>query len=465
MERQPEKKSPLGKIKLSNAIYPILIGLGVVGYMLWRDFDPAVFAGISFTWHTAFWLLMAVLFMFGRDLGYMIRIRVLSGGSLNWRQAFRVIMLWEFTSAITPSAVGGTSVAILYVHKEGISVGRSSAIVMLTSFLDEVYFIVMFPLLMLIVGRAELFDVSGAVTRGLMSIALAGYFLKLAYVLVLSYGLFVNPRGLKWLILKIFRIRFLRRWYHAAGRTGSDIVRSSHELRRAGWGFWLKAGSSTFLSWSSRYLVANALIMAFFSVSDQFLLFARQLVMWIMMLIMPTPGGSGFAEYVFSTYCRDLIVVPPAMQLGAATLIAPGRASVSGGMSVLSSRLSRIVAGWSFALFPLGNGSERDLRIPYDFPEIVGISAVAETFPDRIRTYPTGSVFCLSGVGRNIVKRPVRSDFRPAYPLPAKNFGDASADELFAGCGGRPLSLGEQGLGRQHIDRRRDLDVFVRALA
>ena len=70
-----------------------------------------------------------------------------------------------------------------------------------------------------------------------MSIALAGYFLKLAYVLVLSYGLFVNPRGLKWLILKIFRIRFLRRWYHAAGRTGSDIVRSSHELRRAGWGF------------------------------------------------------------------------------------------------------------------------------------------------------------------------------------------------------------------------------------
>ncbi len=322
MERQPEKKSPLGKIKLSNAIYPILIGLGVVGYMLWRDFDPAVFAGISFTWHTAFWLLMAVLFMFGRDLGYMIRIRVLSGGSLNWRQAFRVIMLWEFTSAITPSAVGGTSVAILYVHKEGISVGRSSAIVMLTSFLDEVYFIVMFPLLMLIVGRAELFDVTGAVTRGLMSIALAGYFLKLAYVLVLSYGLFVNPRGLKWLILKIFRIRFLRRWYHAAGRTGSDIIRSSHELRRAGWGFWLKAGSSTFLSWSSRYLVANALIMAFFSVSDQFLLFARQLVMWIMMLIMPTPGGSGFAEYVFSTYCRDLIVVPQAMQLGAATLIA-----------------------------------------------------------------------------------------------------------------------------------------------
>lgn len=318
-------KSPLGKIRISNAIYPILIGLGVVGYMFWKDFDKEVFTGISFTWYTVFWLFMAVLFMFGRDIGYIIRIRILSNNQLSWYQAFRVIMLWEFTSAITPSAVGGTSVAIIYVHKEGISVGRSSAIVMLTSFLDELYFIVMFPLLILLVGPEKLFDASasgGFLTHSLMGIALIGYFLKLGFVIVLSYGLFVNPRGLKWLLLKIFKLKLLRRWYRGAERTGTDIIRSSHEIRHYGFKFWLKAGASTFLSWSSRYLVANALIMAFFSVGDQFLLFARQLVMWIMMLIMPTPGGSGFAEYVFSSYCRDLINIAPEFQLGAATLIA-----------------------------------------------------------------------------------------------------------------------------------------------
>ena len=68
-------------------------------------------------------------------------------------------MLWEFTSAITPSAVGGTSFAIIYVHKEGINVGKSSAIVLLTSFLDELYFIVMFPLLIWIVGHEALFNI------------------------------------------------------------------------------------------------------------------------------------------------------------------------------------------------------------------------------------------------------------------------------------------------------------------
>ena len=325
-EPKTEKgKSPLSRIRITNVFYPIAIGLGVVGYMLWKDFDSDIFDGLVFSWHTVFWLFMAFIFMFGRDLGYIVRIRALSGNGLSWIQAFRVIMLWEFTSAVTPSAVGGTSVAIVYVHKEGISVGRSSAIVMLTSFLDEAYFIVMFPLLMLIVGRTELFDVSaasGIVARSLMNFALAGYFIKLAYVLLLSYGLFINPRGLKWLLLKIFKFRFLRRWYRGAEKTGTDIVRSSLEIRHYGFGFWFKAGASTFLSWSSRYLVANALVMAFFTVGDQFLLFARQLVMWIMMLIMPTPGGSGFAEYVFSTYCRDLIGVPASLQLGAATLIA-----------------------------------------------------------------------------------------------------------------------------------------------
>ena len=70
-------------------------------------------------------------------------------------------MFWEFTSAITPSAIGGTSVAILYVAKEGISVGRSSAMVMATSFLDEVYFLIMFPLLLLLTGGHELFTFTG----------------------------------------------------------------------------------------------------------------------------------------------------------------------------------------------------------------------------------------------------------------------------------------------------------------
>lgn len=318
-------KDPVRKIKPSRMIYPILIGLAVVGYMFYRDFDPAVFDVISFSWSAVFWVFIAFVFMFCRDFGYIVRIRILSGNELSWIKAFRIIMLWEFTSAITPSAVGGTSVAIVYVHKEGLSVGRSSAIVMLTSFFDELYFIIMFPLLLLIVGKSDLFDITmtqSNLSMGLMTIAIIGYSLKLVYLLVLSYGIFINPRGLKWLLLKIFRFRPLRRWYRAVNNVGTDIINSSKEFKTKGFGFWLKSFMATFLSWSSRYLVANALIFAFFGMTDQLLLFARQLVMWIMMLIMPTPGGSGFAEYIFTVFCADLIPVSPELQAAAATLIA-----------------------------------------------------------------------------------------------------------------------------------------------
>ena len=133
-ESTEENRKLTKKIRPYKIIYPIVIGLAVVSYMLYREFDPKAFDMITFTWNTVFWLFVAVLCMAIRDFGYVVRIKVLSGDKLTWIQSLRIIFLWEFTSAVTPSAIGGTSLAILFVHKEGIGVGKSSAMVMATSF-------------------------------------------------------------------------------------------------------------------------------------------------------------------------------------------------------------------------------------------------------------------------------------------------------------------------------------------
>ena len=227
-ERQEENQKLTKKISPYKIIYPIIIGLAVVSYMLYKEFDPKAFDMITFTWNTVFWLFVAVLCMAIRDFGYVIRIKILSGGKLNWIQSIRIIFLWEFTSAVTPSAIGGTSLAILFVHKEGIGVGKSSAMVMATSFLDELYFIIMFPLILLFVNHQALWempDTTKAVADGLILVAIIGYCVKLAYLLVLSYGLFKNPRGLKWLIMKLFRWRILRKWRHDANRYYPEFPR------------------------------------------------------------------------------------------------------------------------------------------------------------------------------------------------------------------------------------------------
>ncbi len=306
-----DSSNPFSKVKASKVILPAVIGLGVVAYMFYREFDPAVFDKITFTYTSALWIFVAFLCMAGRDFGYMMRIRILSDRQLGWRAAFKVIMLWEFTSAITPSSVGGTSVAVMYVHKEGISVGRSSAIVMITSLLDEMYFVIMFPLLLWIVGSGPLFNIpdSPGWTHGIIVVALIGYTVKLIWVLVLVYGIFINPRGLSKLIFRIFHLPLLRRWKRGAANAALDIMVSSADMKSKGFKFWFNAALSTFLSWTSRYWVVNFLFLAFFAVHEHFLIFARQLVMWIALLISPTPGGSGIAEFMFDKFLGEFIPI------------------------------------------------------------------------------------------------------------------------------------------------------------
>lgn len=302
------------KVSPLKILWPLIIGLGVFGLILYFQLkDKEIpFQLLPINAKAVFWLFIAALFMAMRDVGYIIRFKILSNNQVSWLQAIRVILLWEFTSAISPSAVGGTSIAVIFVHKEGISIGRSSAIVMATSFLDELYFIIMFPILILVTGADDLFNIGSSqgmsFTNEFFYFAVVGYGLKFTYLAVLSYGLFINPKMIKYLILKIFSIGFLRRWRNQARRAGLDIIDNSKELRGQSFMFWLKTFGATFVSWTSRYWVVNAMFLAFFVFEkSHFLLFARQLVMWIMMLVSPTPGGSGFSEFVFSEYLSDFL--------------------------------------------------------------------------------------------------------------------------------------------------------------
>ncbi|MEG1372177.1 MAG: lysylphosphatidylglycerol synthase transmembrane domain-containing protein [Mucinivorans sp.] len=285
---------------------PVVLGLGFAAYLIYTEVKPEVFYALNFTIKTFLYIVLAFLFMAGRDFGYMIRIRLFARGELTWRQAFRVIMLWEFTSAVTPTTIGGTSVAVVFVHKEGLSVGKSATMVMLTAFFDEFFFAVVFPLVVMIVGFDRLFSFAGAST--LMPVIIAGYVVKFSLAAGLSYGLFFNPKGLGRIIIGFFSLPFLRRWRKGAIQASSDLNLSAREIKKYKWHFWLKAFGATSMSWVSRFLVANAIFLAFVSVEDHILVFARQLAMWVPMIISPTPGGAGFAEYIFQNFLGDVIV-------------------------------------------------------------------------------------------------------------------------------------------------------------
>lgn len=327
MTQEHQHYNLVSKLKPRKIILPVIIGLAVVGWFIIKEINTEALSNLVFSWRAVLFLFIAWLCMICRDLGYIIRIRILSDKDLSWKQAFRVIMLWEFTSAITPSTVGGTAVAVVFLHKEGISVGKSTSVVLATSFLDELYFVLMLPLILLLVGKSALFTTAlqGTGISFLNELALftgIGYFIILLWVLLVGYGLFVNPAGISKIIIKIFSLPLLRRWKGSAISAGNDIIESSHELKNKPFLFWLKAMTATFLSWTARYWVVNAIIVAFFTINDHFLIFARQLVTWIMMIISPSPGGSGFAELILGRYISDQIPVDPVIAGSIALAIA-----------------------------------------------------------------------------------------------------------------------------------------------
>lgn len=317
-----QQKKIVDFFRVRRIAVPVLLGLGVATFMLVRNFDVDAFREVNWTPRSYFYIFMSLLLMVVRTVAYMYRLRVLTDGQLSWRRCIDVIMLWEFASAVTPSIIGGSAIALFIIHREGISMGRTTAIVLITAFLDELFYILMVPTLFIIVGAESLFTSGGEYvllnTRfGTQGVFVIGYVFILILTTIIIYGVFVNPRGTKWILLNIFRLPILRRWRYKAAETGDEIIITSREMRTKPAIFWLKAFAGTFFSWTARFWVVNMLIMAFVGYGDQLLIYGRQLVMWVILLISPTPGGSGVAEIAFSGFLGDFIPsgLTPAMGL------------------------------------------------------------------------------------------------------------------------------------------------------
>ena len=230
MADKPEKL--LRSIKPTKVILPIIIGIGIISYKLYNEWNGDIVNLISFSWFMLLFIIISFAMMILRDIGYMLRLRILAEKELSWKKCFNIIMLWEFASAILPSAVGGTTVAAFFIYKEGINLGKSTAIVMATAFLDEIYFLVMFPIVYFAVGGVALFAVGGNIYTDTNSLfdnkyfyfAVIGYSIKFLFTLLIAYALFVSPKGIKKLLVSIFRLPILRKWKNKAEDTGNDLI-------------------------------------------------------------------------------------------------------------------------------------------------------------------------------------------------------------------------------------------------
>ena len=311
----------LGTFDSKKVALAILLGLGVTGWLFYnqiKDSDVTNF-GQYFTDLNVVWIILTFVVMFSRDFGYVYRIRQLTQEELTWKGSVYVIVLWEFASAVTPSVVGGTAVAVFLLNKEGITFGKSLAYVMLTAILDNSFFLIAAPLAFFLNPGQEFPVVDFTVpliqlplTLNMKYLFYASYLLILVYTLFMSFSILFAPKTFRkgiivvvnffyrltaWKVLIKLRIK-VKEYY-------DDIIIASRQLKNKSLKYWVVAIVSTAFIWSARYFTLNCVIASFtphFSLADHYDAFSKQIILWVTQLISPTPGGSGFAEYFLKEF-------------------------------------------------------------------------------------------------------------------------------------------------------------------
>lgn len=300
-------KSTLGL--LLKTLLPVAIGIGVVVWLMGSEFSLKQFNEIPWTGRAAYAFALACLFVVGREWGMMWRWRVLTDRSLSWWQTFKVTIMCEFTSAVTPTTAGGSALSMVFLSREGIPLGRGASLSMILLMLDELFIVVACPLLLLFVNDSQLFSFStdAAVVEGSRIAFWVVYAGVCLVTIFLFLGALVFPHAIARMVNMLFRNRLLRRWKQKADDFGNNLIETGKEIRTRSASWWTEAICATVLTWVSRYLVVNALFLGFAPEASQLLVFARQFVVWTLLTISPTPGGSGISEWLFTNFYGDLL--------------------------------------------------------------------------------------------------------------------------------------------------------------
>ncbi len=291
-----------------KTLIPVFIGVAVVVWLFSREFSIEQWRAIPWTPTTFISIALAIACVAGREWGMMWRFRVLTDRKLSWRKSLKVTMQCEFTSAITPTTAGGSTLSMIFLSRQGIPLGHATIITMILLMFDELFIVIACPVIFLLFPVNNIFGFDpGNFSTGVRLAFWIVYGGVCAVTLILFLGALVYPRRIARLISRIFRLRPLRRWEDQANETGSTMIKAGRDLRRRSAAWWIEGMMATAFTWICRYLVVNALFWGFAAAAPQAIVFARQFVVWTLLTISPTPGGSGLSEWLFTSYYGDLI--------------------------------------------------------------------------------------------------------------------------------------------------------------
>jgi uncharacterized protein (TIRG00374 family) len=295
-------KKPSSFFSWKYLVLSLLLSLASMAVVVYITYDPEVWTYLKPKRFPG--LVIAIVVSIMRLWFQAAKIRFLADNELSWLAAFRVVLSWDFTSSVTPSTVGGAPMATYAMSKEGIRMGKSSAIMIYSVLTDQIWFALTIPILIVIGFYLPVVPQNiGWVGESTMFLIYAAL---LSYAGLLAYGVFKNPAGIKRVVKAVFRLPLLRKYRDSVEEEAENLEIYASKLRNKPISFLIKAMGLTALTWLARIWLPTIVILSMLP-ADVLLSFLRSMSMNYAFLVMPTPGGSGGVEGLFAIFQGPLI--------------------------------------------------------------------------------------------------------------------------------------------------------------
>ncbi|MCH2450445.1 MAG: flippase-like domain-containing protein [Gracilimonas sp.] len=295
-------KQPQSLLSRKYLIISITLSLATMAGVIYWTYTPGVLEHLAPKRLPG--LVIAIVVSLLRVWFAAAKIRFLSEKKLNWFASVRVVLAWDFTSAVTPSTIGGAPMATYAMTKEGLKLGDAGAIILYGVLLDQLWFAMAIPILLFAgifyeVVPAEV-GLVGDVSMGLLYVGL------LSYASVLAYGVLRNPAAIKKVVKVVFKLPVLRKMSDKIEIEAENLEQYAHQLRKKPFSFLMKAFFLSTMSWIMRIALPTIVVLSLLP-APEVLSVLRSLAMNLAFLVVPTPGGSGGVEGLFVLFQGPLI--------------------------------------------------------------------------------------------------------------------------------------------------------------
>ena len=258
-----------------------------------------------------FYLIVATLVTLTFWLIKSLKLNILAstlGKKISLHRVFSIYLASAFVAHVTPSTSGGLPFLIYFMHREGLALGKTTAITIMDSMLSLIFFLVVSPVLLIIWGSH--LQVGPGITRlfYLAVVILIGFII---FSLFLIFNTEFANTFINWLTSRKFLHKLI-----SDDKLENFKVKIKREINRFNDGMKVLLNDRinlifiilyTLLYWGFYLSLAPILIKGLgLNIAVPPVILAQLIFNFIQPMI-PTPGGSGGAELGFAYFFKYLM--------------------------------------------------------------------------------------------------------------------------------------------------------------